>query len=38
MIDHLAFDVADIGRSRAFYAAALAPLGYRIDAACHVPA
>lgn len=30
MIDHLALDVTDIGRSRAFYAAALAPLGYRI--------
>lgn len=32
MIDHLAFDVSDIARSRAFYAAALAPLGYRIVA------
>jgi len=32
MIDHIAFDVADIGRSRAFYAAALAPLGYRVVA------
>jgi len=30
MIDHLALDVTDIRRSRAFYAAALAPLGYRI--------
>ncbi len=32
MIDHLALDVSDIARSRAFYAAALAPLGYRIMA------
>lgn len=32
MIDHLALDVTDIARSRAFYAAALAPLGYRIVA------
>ena len=32
MIDHLALDVSDIARSRAFYAAALAPLGYRIVA------
>ncbi|MBU1383985.1 MAG: VOC family protein [Alphaproteobacteria bacterium] len=30
MIDHLALDVTDIARSRAFYAAALAPLGFRI--------
>lgn len=30
MIDHIAFDVRDIARSRAFYAAALAPLGYRV--------
>jgi catechol 2,3-dioxygenase-like lactoylglutathione lyase family enzyme len=32
VIDHLALDVTDIARSRAFYAAALAPLGYRIVA------
>ncbi|WP_332641107.1 VOC family protein [Brevundimonas sp.] len=32
MIDHLALDVMDITRSRAFYAAALAPLGFRIVA------
>ena len=32
MIDHIALDVADIARSRAFYAAALAPLGYTIVA------
>ena len=32
MIDHIAFDVADIVRSRAFYEAALAPLGYRVVA------
>ncbi|MEJ6791137.1 VOC family protein [Brevundimonas sp. BR2-1] len=32
MIDHLALDVMDITRSRAFYAAALAPLGIRIVA------
>lgn len=30
MIDHIAFDVTDIARSRAFYEAALAPLGYRV--------
>lgn len=30
MIDHLAIDVADIARSRRFYEAALAPLGYRV--------
>lgn len=30
MIDHLALDVSDIARSKAFYAAALAPLGYSI--------
>ncbi len=30
MIDHLALDVSDIARSRAFYASALAPLGYRV--------
>ena len=30
MIDHLALDVTDIARSRAFYEAALAPLGYRV--------
>ncbi|AWN48145.1 VOC family protein [Methylobacterium terrae] len=28
MLDHLAIDVSDIARSRRFYAAALAPLGY----------
>lgn len=32
MIDHIALDVSDIGRSRAFYTAALAPLGFRIIA------
>lgn len=32
MIDHIALDVADIALSRAFYAAALAPLGYKIVA------
>ncbi len=32
MIDHLAFDVTDIARSRVFYAAALKPLGFRIVA------
>lgn len=30
MIDHLAVDVSDIARSRRFYEAALAPLGYRV--------
>jgi catechol 2,3-dioxygenase-like lactoylglutathione lyase family enzyme len=29
MIDHLSLGVADLERSRAFYDAALAPLGYR---------
>jgi catechol 2,3-dioxygenase-like lactoylglutathione lyase family enzyme len=29
MIDHLSLGVADLSRSRAFYDAALAPLGYR---------
>jgi catechol 2,3-dioxygenase-like lactoylglutathione lyase family enzyme len=28
MIDHLSLDVADLGRARSFYDAALAPLGY----------
>lgn len=28
MIDHMGFSVADLARSRAFYEAALAPLGY----------
>ncbi len=28
MLDHLAVDVSDLARSRRFYAAALAPLGY----------
>jgi len=32
MIDHIGLDVGDIGRSRAFYAAALAPLGYAVVA------
>ena len=30
MIDHIGLDVSDIGRSRAFYETALAPLGYRV--------
>jgi catechol 2,3-dioxygenase-like lactoylglutathione lyase family enzyme len=30
MIDHLKLFVRDVERSRAFYAAALAPLGYRV--------
>ncbi len=30
MIDHIKLHVADAQRSRAFYAAALAPLGYRV--------
>ena len=30
MLDHMTFRVADIGRTRAFYAAALAPLGYSV--------
>ena len=28
MLDHIGFSVADLARSRAFYVAALAPLGY----------
>jgi catechol 2,3-dioxygenase-like lactoylglutathione lyase family enzyme len=30
MIDHLKLHVGDVARSKAFYEAALAPLGYRI--------
>jgi len=30
MLDHIGLAVSDIDRSRAFYAAALAPLGYRL--------
>lgn len=30
MLDHIGVDVANLARSRAFYAAALAPLGYRV--------
>lgn len=30
MIDHIGFPVSDLARSRAFYEAALAPLGYRV--------
>jgi catechol 2,3-dioxygenase-like lactoylglutathione lyase family enzyme len=30
MIDHFGFSVADYARSKAFYAKALAPLGYRL--------
>lgn len=30
MLDHIGVDVTDISRSRAFYEAALAPLGYRV--------
>ena len=30
MLDHVGVDVSDIGKSRAFYEAALAPLGYRM--------
>lgn len=32
MIDHIGLAVSDIARSRAFYAAALAPLGYAVIA------
>ncbi|HEY0635642.1 MAG TPA: VOC family protein [Gammaproteobacteria bacterium] len=32
MIDHLGIDVADYQRSKRFYAAALAPLGYTLQA------
>ena len=30
MLDHIGVDVSDIARSRAFYEAALGPLGYRV--------
>lgn len=30
MLDHIAIDVSDLKASRAFYEAALAPLGYRV--------
>ncbi len=30
MLDHIGIDVSDIARSRAFYEAALKPLGYRV--------
>ena len=30
MLDHIGVDVSDLGKSRAFYEAALAPLGYRV--------
>lgn len=32
MIDHISLAVSDLARARSFYAAALAPLGYRIVA------
>ena len=31
MIDHMTFRVADLARTEAFYAAALAPLGYAVQ-------
>ena len=30
MLDHIGVDVSDIAKSRAFYEAALKPLGYRV--------
>ena len=36
MLDHLGLDVSDNDRSKAFYAAALKPLG--LEAVCHGPA
>lgn len=30
MLDHIGIDVSDVERSKAFYRAALAPLGYRL--------
>lgn len=30
MLDHMTFRVTDIARTKAFYSAALAPLGYRV--------
>ena len=30
MLDHIGFPVTDFSRSKAFYASALAPLGYRV--------
>jgi len=32
MIDHVSLSVADVARSKRFYAAALAPLGYKLFA------
>jgi catechol 2,3-dioxygenase-like lactoylglutathione lyase family enzyme len=32
MVDHVTFDVTDLRRSKAFYEAALAPLGYSVIA------
>ena len=31
MLDHMTFRVTDIGRAKAFYSAALAPLGYSVS-------
>ena len=31
MLDHMTFRVTDIGRAKAFYSAALAPLGYSLS-------
>lgn len=30
MLDHMTFRVTDIARAKAFYSAALAPLGYSV--------
>lgn len=36
MLDHMTFRVTDIGRAKAFYSAALAPLGYAVAyEGCH---
>jgi hypothetical protein len=35
MIDHTGVAVADATKSKAFHRAALAPLGYAIEAVCH---
>ena len=31
MLDHMTFRVSDIARTKAFYSAVLAPLGYKLD-------
>ena len=35
MLDHMTFRVSDIGRAKAFYSAALEPLGYSVATEAH---